>query len=583
MPPSSPKAMHVAIVRVTRKGKTYVSALLRQSYRDEQGRVQKRTLANLSDLPGHVIALIQGALKGKQYVEVDAVFDAPVRSRLHGGVQAVLDTFGHLGLAKLIAPRRSRERDLVCAMIAARILRPQTKLATARWWHTTTLPEAFGVADADADELYAAMDWLAEQQQRIQDRLARRWLGEGSVVLFDLTSTWLEGACCPLAEFGYSRDGKRGKMQVTFGLLCDSVGRPVSVSVYSGSTRDPDTLLPEIERIRTRFGLERVVVTGDRGMVVKATIEVLRALNGVDWITALRSTTIRKLVRAGLLDPLDRQNLFELEHPDFPGERLVACHNPRLAQRRRNTRESLLQATETDLEAIAARVARGTLSGAAEIGLKVGEVINRRKMKKHFLIDITDHALSVRRDTDTITTEAALDGIYVIRTSLSHQDMEAGNCVRTYKALTRVERAFRTLKTTDLHVRPIHHRLEHRVRAHIFLVMLGYVVEWHMRKAWLPLLFADPELDTLRQTRDPVLPAQRSAQAEDTALTGLLPDGTRAHSFRTLLDSLDTIVTSTVPVPGTASDSPRPTIDVTTVPNAHQNRAYQLLKEISKM
>ncbi len=324
-------------------------------------------------------------------------------------------------------------------MIAARILRPQTRLATTRWWHTTTLPDAFGVADADA--LYAAMDWPGEQQQRIQDRLARRWPGEGSVVLFDMISTWFEGSCCPLAEFGYSRDGKRGKMQVTFGLLCDSVGRPVSVSVCSGSTRDPDTLLPETERIRERFGPDRMVVTG-----VKATVEVLRALEGVDWITAPRSASIRKLVRAGLLDPLVRRTLFELEHPDFPGERLVACHNPRLAQRRRNTRESLPQATEADLEAIAARVARSTLSGAAETGLKVGEVINRRKMKKHFLVDITDHALSVRRDTDSITTEAALDGICVIRTSLSQQDMAPEDRMRTCKALTRVERAYRTIK-----------------------------------------------------------------------------------------------------------------------------------------
>ena len=579
-------SMHVAVIKSRQNGKTYTSVLLRQSYRDNDNRVQKRTLANLSHLPPHVIPLLRGALAGKRYAEVGDVLGDPVRSRHHGAVQAVRVAMNAIGLPRLLARERCPERDLVLAMVAGRILRPGSKLATSRWWRNTTLPEEFGIGDdVAADDLYAAMDWLDGRQEGIQGRLARRWIKEDDLALWDLSSTWYEGSHCPLARFGYSRDRKRGLPQINFGLLCDRDGRPVSVSVYPGNITDKETLLPELDRLQRRFGLSRVVMVGDRGMIIKATIEALRERDGVDWITALKSRTIRRLARQGHLDrfkdPGHEQTLFEIrDHPDFPGERLVACRNPRLAGHRDRVRQELLEATEKALSEIVARVEGGTLAGEAEIGLAVGEVINRRKVKKHFDVDITGTGFGFRRRQESIDAEAAIDGMYVIRTSLGADDMAAADCVRNCKRLTRVERAFRNLKLSDLQVRPVFHRLEHRVRAHIFICMLACLVDWHMRKAWAPLCYTDTEPD---ESGDPVLPARRSEPALEKVHSRTLPDGSAVHGFRTLLDSLSTIVRSTHAVPRTGGGKAETTIELTTRPDAGQARALKLLKDIANM
>ncbi len=575
-------SMHVAVIKSRQNGRTYTSVLLRQSYRDESNRVQKRTLANLSRLPPHTIPLLRGALAGKRYAEAGDVLGDPVRSRHHGAVQAVRTAMDAIGLHRMVSRERCPERELVLAMVAGRILRPDSKLATTRWWKGSTLPEEFGIdRDVDADGLYAAMDWLHDRQEGIQGRLARRWIKEDDMVLRDLSSTWHEGSRCPLARFGYSRDRKRGLPQINFGLLCDRDGRPVAVSVHPGNVTDKDTLLPELDRLQRRFGLSRVVMVGDRGMI----IEALRERDGADWITALKGRTIRRLARQGRLDrfqnPEHERTLFEIrDHPDFPGERLVACRNPRLAGRRDRVRQELLEATERALSEIAARVEGGTLKGEAGIGLAVGEVINRRRMKKRFDLDISATGFGFRRRQESIDAEAALDGMYVIRTSLGPDDMEAAECVRSCKRLTSVERAFRNLKLSDLQVRPVRHRLEHRVRARFFICMLACLVEWHMRKAWAPLCHTDTEPDG---TRDPVLPARRPDAALAKVHAHTLPDGSRVHSFRTPLDSLSTIVRSTHAVPCTGGGKAETMVEVTTRPDAEQERALTLLKDIAKM
>ena len=399
-------------------------------------------------------------------------------------------------------------------------------------------------------------------------------------MLLDLSSSWLEGTTCPLARFGHSRDGKRGKMQVNWGLMCDVRGCPVSVTVLPGNVGDSETLLPAVERLRRRFGIRRVAVVGDRGMVVQAGIDGLRRMGGIDWITALRSGAVRRLARKGAIDPLDEAGLFELVHPDFPGERLVACRNPRLAAQRARTREDLLRATEAGLDAVRRRVEGGRLKGAAEIGMRVGEAVSRYKVKKHFDCRIGERSLSCRRKAESIAREAALDGIYVIRTSLPAEDMAAADCVRSYKALTRVERAFRTIKTADLRVRPIHHRTADRVRAHIFLCMLAYHVEWHMREAWRGILFAGPELEASWRTRDPVAPADRSEAAKRKAATKLLEDGTPAHSFRTLIEDLETVARNTCRVRAAPAKGAAATFDMTTRATPEQERALKLVGEI---
>ena len=571
--------MHISVIQSVQNGKLYHSKLLRSSYRDDNGRVQKKTLANLSHLPDTAIDLLRAHLAGRPLVEASDAFEI-VRSRAHGSVQAVLEAFRQLGLARLLASQPSPQRDLVCAMIAARILQPHTKLATSRWWHSTSLPDFFDLRDATADDLYAAMDWLLQRQHRIQAKLARRHFANGGLVLLDLSSSYFEGSACPLARYGHNRDGKKGKLQVNYGLLCELQGRPVAVTVFEGNVGDPRTVMPAVKQLRRRFGLTRVVLVGDRGMLVQARIAELRKLDGIDWITALRSGAIRKLERAGQLDPADEVGLFEiLRHPDYPGERLVACRNPRLATQRARTRQSLLQATEQLLAPIRASVAAGRLQGEAEIGLRVGAAINHYKVRKHFACEISDTGFDYRREQDSIDSEAALDGVYVIRTSLPAPDLSTADCVRSYNALTRVERAFRTLKTTDLQIRPIHHRLADRVRAHIFLCLLAYYVEWHMREAWRPLLFADNELAERARTRDPVAPAEPSASAKRQKATRRAADGTPLHSFRTLLEDLANVTRNVCRAKG-QEGSRQSEFELDTQLSTEQARAIELLKGI---
>lgn len=566
--------MHIDTVPNRNSRPTY---LLRESYRDGK-KVRKRTIGNLSALSDEQIQALRAILSGQKMAPVDTLF-AVESSRAH--VEAVRVAMSRLGIAALLSARPSRERDVVCAMITARILAPHTKLATTRWWHTTTLAEDFAVADATEDDLYAAMDWLLVRQDRVQKRLAGRHLPQGSLVLYDLSSSYFDGTTCPLAKRGYNRDGKKGKLQVNYGLLTEARGCPVAVSVHEGNTADPRTLLPEIDRLRNGFGLEQLVMVGDRGMIAQKAIETLREQGGgIGWITALKSGAIRALVtqRQLQLGLFDERNLFEFTHPDYPGERLLACRNPELAALRAHKREELLVATEKQLEKVRAMVAAGRLRGQDKIGLRLGKVINQYKVAKHFALEIEDRAFAFRRKRDSIAAEAALDGLYVIRTSVPAADMDSADCVRHYKSLAQVERAFRTLKSVDLRIRPIHHRLADRVRAHIFLCLLAYYVEWHMREAWRGLLFADPD-QAAKAQRDPVAPAQRSAAAERKAITRTLDDGTPAHSFTTLLQELSTIVRNTCRAPGAYGDGPP--FRLTTQPTPKQRRAMELIAQIT--
>ncbi len=553
------------------------TVLLRESYR-EGSKVGKRTLANLSSLSAAQIEAIRATLRGETLQPVAQSF-VVTASRSHGHVQAVALTLQRLGLASLLASKPCRERDSVLAMVAARIVAPHTKLATTRWWHTTTLGEDFGVTDANEDDLYAAMDWLLARQSTIQKKLAARHLSAGSLVLYDLSSSYFEGCCCPLAKLGYSRDGRRGLLQVNYGLLTDARGCPVAVSVHEGNVADSQTLLPEVQRLRQDFGVERLVMVGDRGMISSKAIEELRESEAIAWITALKSVSIRALIEQGQLqlDLFDERNLLELSSPDYPGERLVACRNPQLAKLRTHKREELLAATEASLGKIKARVDAGKLAGRDQIGLRVGLGVNQYKMAKHFQLAIADSTFGFARKLGAIAAEAALDGIYIIRTSVPAAQMDAPDCVRNYKALANVERAFRSLKTIDLKVRPIHHRSADRVRAHIFLCVLAYYVEWHMREAWRELMFADTE-QAAKATRDPVAPARRSKAALAKVARHTLDDGTPVHSFATLMAELATIVRNTCRTPNAGPDAQ--TFEVLTTPNAKQQRAFELLQQI---
>jgi hypothetical protein len=572
------RAVHVVTTVRRYHGKVYQTHLLRRSYRDG-ATVRNETLANLSHLPAHVIDLIRRALRGETLRPVEETF-AVVRSPHHGHVQAILRAMERLGFAALVASRPSRQRDLVVAMVAARVLAPRSKLATTRWWHTTTLPDVLGVETATEDELYEAMDWLLERQAVIEKKLAARHLREQGLVLYDLTSSYFEGVTCPLAAFGHNRDGKRGKLQVNYGLLTTGVGVPVCVSVFAGNTADPKTLLPQVTKLRERFGIERVVLVGDRGMICQTQITQLSKLTGIEWITALRSEAIRTLVEQGhvQLGLFDQRNLVEITHPDYPGERLVACRNPDLATARAAKRQALLAATAKALDTVCRMAGRGRLKGAAAIGVRVGKVVNKYKMAKHFVLDIQADRFTYRSDEASVAAEAALDGLYVIRTSVPAARMEAPEVVRSYKQLSTVERAFRSYKTIDLKVRPIHHRLEQRVRAHIFLCMLAYYVQWHMIEAWRPLLFCDEDQQA-KQTRDPVAPAKRSPAALAKVASHRLDDGSVAHSFRTLLAELSTIVRNVCRTPST--DTEAPTFHVITEPNPQQAQALRLLETIT--
>ncbi len=637
--------------------------LLRESYR-HQGRVKSRTLANLSALPPAAVELLRRCLKGERLVGIDEVLEvASDGSPAHGHVEAVRQAMTRLDFDRLLSSRPSRERNLVGALVAARILNPQSKLATTRWWPKTTLPEAFGVAGATEDDLYAAMDWTLERQARIERKLAARHLEAGGLALYDLTSSYFEGTACPLARFGHNRDGKKGKLQVNYGLLTNGAGIPVSVSVFEGNAGDPKTLLLAVRRVREQFGVAEFTIVGEGGMITQTRIEELRPIAGLDWITALRPEGIAKLFPDGAVQMglFDQRHLFELTHPDFPGERLVACRNPLLAQRRAHKRQALIEATGAELEKVRQMVLRGRLEGAEairararkilkryavgqyytldirndgfdvhidsdamaagragldagatlrrearwqrhadaidaaldrlrerigqgalhgkdNIGVRAGKVLNKYKVGKHFTLDIGDHHFEFAIDPEKVAAEAALDGIYVIRTSLPPERISAADAVRGYKSLTQVERAFRSFKTIGLKVRPIRHYRDHRVRAHIFLCMLAYYVQWHMIEAWRPLLFADED-QAAKTLRDPVAPAQRSESALRKVHARTLDDDSPVHSFQTLLDDLAGIVRNLCRRKGAGSNEPA--FEMTTPPNPTQARAYQLLKTIT--
>lgn len=575
-------AVHVVTTTRRYKGRTYKNHLLRRSYR-EAGKVKNETVGNLSHLPEEIIELIRRALRGESFVSADEAFQI-VRSRPHGHVAAVLGTLEKLGLDRLIASRRSAERDRCVALIVSRVLTPGSKLATARQLSgesaTSTLGEELDLGEVEAEDLYAAMDWLLERQGKIEQALAKRHLTNGTLVLYDVSSSYLEGRHCPLARIGHSRDGKKGSLQIVYGLLCNAEGCPVAIEVYEGNTGDPTTLSDQIEKVRRRFGLERVVFVGDRGLLTSARInEELRPVAGLDWISALRTEQIRALASDG--GPLQRSlfdttDLAEIRHPDFPDERLVACLNPLLKAERARKREDLLKATERELDKIVAATQREqrALRGKDQIGLRVGKVINRYKMGKHFELTITDTTFRYARKQAAIDAEASLDGIYVLRTSVPKAALSAEDTVRAYKDLAAVERAFRCLKTVDLHIRPIHHRLENRVRAHVFLCMLAYYVDWHLRQALAPLLFAEDDRDGAERRRgSPVQPATPSESAQAKATTKRTPDEHPVHHFRGLLDHLATLTRNTVQPQGDL-----PTFDQLTVPTTLQRRVFELLE-----
>ena len=554
------------------------TVLLRESFRDGKT-VKKRTLANLSSLPAEQIELIRQVLRGERLVAPASLFEIEA-SRHHGHVQAVWLAMQRLGLPQLLSSRTCAERQRVLAMIAARILRPHSKLATTRWWDTTTVPELFELDACDEQALYAAMDWLLERQDAIQGKLAKRHLQPGSIVLYDLSSSYFEGSTCELAALGYNRDGKRGKLQVNYGLLTDARGVPVSISVFEGNTADAHTFMPQVRQLRERFGIDEMVLVGDRGMIAQTHIDALKADAGLQWITALKTGSLRVLASDGALQLglFDERNLFEFTHPDYPGERLVACRNPELAKMRAHKRQALLEATVALLEPIRQRVAAGRLKGQDRIGLCVGKVLNRYKVGKHFDLEIADTSFGYTINEARVAQEAALDGIYVIRTAVPHERMSSDDVVRTYKSLSQVEQAFRSIKTVDLEVRPIYHRLADRVRAHLLLCMLAYYVKWHMMQAWRPLLFADEE-QAAKAQRDPVAPARRSASALRKVSGKTLDDGTCVHSFDSLLHHLSTIVRNACHHPGMSAHEATFTLD--TAPDPKQLQALELLKTIA--
>ena len=636
--------------------------LLRESYR-EDGKVNTRTLANISCLPDQSVELLRRSLKGEKLVSAQDAFEIiEDGSPAHGHVDAVLAAMRRLGFPGLICSKNSRFRDLVVAMVVARILEPTSKNATTLWWADTTLPETLGIKDADEDDLYEAMDWLLKRQSSIEKKLAARHLENDGLSLYDLTSSYFEGAMCPLAALGHNRDGKKGKLQINYGLLTNQQGIPIAVSVFKGNTGDPKTLLPQVNKMRDEFELEKFVLVGDRGMLTQKQVDALRDMDGIDWIGALRPEAIKKLVKSGTFQMglFDERNLFELEHPDFPDERLIACRNIELAYKRAAKRKNLIEATVKELDKVKRMVQRGRLHGKTEIGtclqnilkkykiakhfklnirkdgfdykinkkaiiaeviakgkgdrklikkrlkrsrrhiesinkqlakvrlrikkgrlygqdkigVRVGKVLNKYKVGKHFDLDICDDDFTFVVNKDKVKAEAALDGIYIIRTSLSRERMDADTTVRSYKQLSEVERAFRSFKTIDLMVRPIYHHLEDRVRAHIFLCMLAYYIQWHIMEAWRPLLYADDEQEA-KAFRDPVAPAKRSDSAMQKIHTKRIDDGSRVHSFRSLLGHLGAIVRATCRCPDGAE------FTMVTKYNAKQQRAFDLLQTIN--
>jgi transposase len=561
--------MHVSTTTRRSGENEYTATLLRRSYRQD-GKVKKETLANLSHLPPAAIDAIRRVLAGETLMNATDAFEIE-RSLPAGHVNAAMVMARRLELAKVLDRSPCRERDLCMAMILGRVICPGSKLGTVRTLAQSTLASELGVQGVDEDDLYLAMDWLLERQDRIEDRLAHRHLRDGEMVLYDVSSSYFEGRACPLAKRGYSRDGKSGLTQIIYGLLCDTDGRPIAVEVFTGELHDDKTLPAQVSKLKDRFGLSRIVVVADRGMVTKANIEILTATAGVDWITALKAPTIKKLARSGIFQPslFDEQNLGEITNLDeFPGERLIVCRNPLVGAQRTRKREELLAASETELAAIAHRVDHGTLLGADKIGLAVGPALKRYRVKKHFQITITDTTFAYTRDSAGIAAEAALDGFYILRTSLTDTDLQAGDVVRAYKNLEQAERAFGSLKGPELQIRPIHHHLEDRVRAHVLICMLAYYLTWHLKAAWKPLLFTDEDRPV---SPDPVAKAVRSTSAQQKAQTKRTSTGQPAHSYRTLLAELATQTRNTTRLRGHAS-----TFEKLTQPTPLQARALDL-------
>jgi hypothetical protein len=559
--------------------------LLRESYRDGKS-VRKRTLLNLSHWPAEHVEGLRGVLKGGVVLPPGEQPFVIERSLPHGAVAAVLGAAREIGLDRLLGPKDAREpnrpRDLVMAMIVGRVVAPASKLATAKALDPATAASSLGVelalGEVREDELYAALDWLLERQGPIEDALAKRHLKGGTLVLYDVSSSYVEGRCCPLAKRGYSRDGKKGKLQIVYGLLCAPDGCPVAIEVFEGNTADPMTLAGQVTKLKRRFAIDHVVLVGDRGMITQARLDEDLRPAGLDWITALRAPALQELVGGGWLQMslFDQRDMAAITSPDFPGERLIVCRNPDLARERARKREDLLAATERDLAKIEASVARKTrpLRGAAEIGMAVGAVLGKHKMAKHFDLTIADDRLVCARKHEQIAQEAALDGLYAVRTSLPEETLADDATVRAYKSLAQVERAFRCLKSVDLHVRPIYHWLEDRVRAHVFLCMLAYYVEWNMRARLAPMLYDDDDKAAAEALREsPIAKAQRSPAALAKSATGRTPDGAPVHSFRTLLADLATLARNTV-VAANALDRP---FTILTRPTPIQQKAFDLL------
>ena len=567
--------MHVVTTRRQHGEKVYETHLLRRSYRDD-GKVKNQTLANLSHLPPAALSAVKATLRGQVLVGADEAVEI-TRSLPHGHVAAVLAQAHALGLPGLLGPA-GRQRDLALALIVARVCKPASKLATTRWWADTTLAHDLGVADASTDEVYAALDWLVGQQDSIEAKLARKHLigaaNPDRLALFDLSSSWMTGRCCPLAARGYSRDGKKGLPQIEYGLLTDPDGRPVAVRVLAGNTADPAAFSLIVTEVRERFKLRDMVMVGDRGMITSARIEQLRELGGFGWITALRAPAIAALAADDgplQMTLFDQTNLAQIAHPDYPGERLIACRNPELATERARKRLALLDATDAELTTIAAAVHAERLVGAGKIGIRIGKVIGKYKMAKHYTLTITDSTFTFSRDQAAIDTEAALDGLYVIRTSVGAEQMDAGKVVATYKSLALVERDFLSLKSIDLDLRPIRHYTQSRVRAHVFLCALAAYLIWHLRQAWAPLTFTDEQRP---DPADPVAPARRSAAAERKAATKTTTDDLPAHSFASLLNHLATLTRNEVRFLTVAD---QPIVEQLALPTPTQRRAFELL------
>ncbi len=567
--------MHVDTIRSHQKAadgtvREYRSYLLRHSFRDEQGRPRKETLANLTALPDAALEAVRKVLRGEALVAASEAFEVE-RSVPHGNVAAAHVMASALGLRGLLGPP-CRERDIAYALIVSRAVRPGTKLSTARWWEArdTTLGTDLGVAGASTDEIYAAMDWLTGRQREIEKQLAARHLRPGGIAMSGLSSSWVEGSQCELAAFGHSRDGRRGRRQIEYGLLTDPQGRPVAVEVFPGNTADPDSFKTAIVRVRGDFAITSLIMVGDRGMITGTRIDDLRKLDGMDWITALKAPAIAALAEDDgplQMSLFDTQNFAEITHPDYPGERLICCHNPVLAAERARKREELLAATEADLAKIAAAADAGRLTDPDKIGIRVGKVIGKHKVGKHFILDIGPGRFAWRRDEQKIAAEAALDGIYVIRTSVTGDTLSLAGVITAYKDLKYVERDFRITKADDLDLRPIHHYLAERVRGHVLICMLACYLTWHLRQALAELTFTDPDITA---PADPVAPARRSPRAKAKDATKHNHDGLPAYRYRDLLDHLSTLDRQTIVFAGRQ-------IEKLTTPTPVQRRAFELL------